>query len=94
MNLTDVWMQNPKAPVVGRRVHFWMEHARPQHVRDEEQPVLADIVFVHASGDVSVHGYDHYGSAFTEHAVPVKEPTGKEKHGGERITCTWLPGTK
>lgn len=93
MNLTETWTQNPHAPVVGRRVHFWMAMAHVQHVRDEDQPFLADIVFVHPSGDVSVHGYDHHGSPFTQHQLVVREPTGKECHG-DRAMCTWPPEPK
>ena len=82
----------PPAPTVGRAVHYWMNTTHEHHVRNDLQPFAAVIVYVHADGEVTVRAHDHYGSPFVESHVPLRAPTGDERHGGDGMkcnTCTW-----
>lgn len=78
-------------PAIGRRLQYWGQHSHPQHVRDEHQPFMADIVFVHDDKRVAVRIHDHYGASIIEDNVEV-HPTasGGERHGTGNVGyCTW-----
>lgn len=90
------------AALIGRHVHYWAPQAPPQHVRHDEVPFHARIVFVHPDGDVSVRGADHYGATFIDTHVRVVSvdalnleafDAGEMRHGSPALArgglCTW-----
>lgn len=83
------------AALIGRHVHYWASTAVAQHVRHDEVPFTARIVFVHPNGDVSVRGADHYGATFIDTHVSVLQAADvqasdlRHGHGRQDGYCTW-----
>lgn len=88
------------AALIGCNVHYWAPTTAQQHVRHDEVPFTARIVFVHQDGDVSVRGADHYGATFIDTHVTVRDAATvvdlRHGGGGGVGLCTWpvilLPG--
>lgn len=83
---------NSIPPSIGRKVWYWSGNVDDKQVRADQQAFDADIVFVHADGDISVALRDHYGVQYADSHLKLRDPTGDERHGhGGDAFCTWMP---
>jgi hypothetical protein len=74
-------------PTVGRVLYF-QPGPDDRVVRYDEQPMRADIIYVHGPDNVKLHVIDHAGNHFTLASVPLVQD------GDERPTCGyayWMP---
>jgi len=76
-------------PTIGRKVWFW-----PQGLAREpnEQPMDANVVYVHSTKMINVAGFDHNGAPFARTSVPLLQ----DGDSGQGLSCyaEWMPFQK
>jgi hypothetical protein len=81
-------------PTVGRAVWFWpgTHDTERMTVLDGQQPMRADIVFVHSDRSVNLLVTDHTGGQHPRVGVPLIQEG--EVFGEDHSYCEWMPCQK